>query len=758
MRREIEAKMAKGSRLARPAKFGASLRIDPSKPTIMVVSHEASRTGAPILALNIATNLSKKYNVVNVILGGGALRDEFAANSTAMYELDRLKLNDARIAAIMRSICADHKFAYALVNSAESRSILPSLKAAGVPVLALLHEFASYTRPTTAFATIFENSDQVVFSTRITLENALEQCGVARGAKIHVLPQGKCVVPGGASEEADRAREKKWLDAVLRPGGGDREFVVLGAGTVEPRKAVDLFIECATRVIGAAGGGRFRFVWIGHGYNPEKDTAVSSYLADQIKRAGIQGQMQIVRPTSEIEYAYRIADILLLSSRLDPLPNVAIDALIAGRPVICFERTTGVADFLLESGLGDDCVARYLDTSDMANKVLALAADAGLLASVAARGREAALRRFDFPSYVAQLDSIASSIAPAARQVEDDAAYIEASGRFRADFFCPADAECGDEATAIRRYLEANRSGRGMRKPEPGFDPGIYAERHEQGAAADPYVRFLREGAPHGPWSFDVIDERSASRPEEISMKRVALHLHVHGPDALADVLARLQLNQARPDLFVSASAGLAEEVGKALEGCPCPVKSVEITPDHAGAIGALLKAFGKELAAQYDIIGHLQAPAGSMPQSKGSDHGNSSFLLEGLVGGASGGAMMDRILTAMAADSSLGIVYPDDPNVLGWAQSRAKADGVARRMGIARLPDQINFPSGGVFWVRKGLIQRFLALDLDWSDFPAAPGSADSALAGALIRLFGVAPGFNGWQSAVTNVRGVTR
>ena len=98
------------------------------------VSHEASRTGAPILALNIAQQLAKKYNVITVVLGGGELRAEFLATSIGMCELDRSKMNDARIAAIIQEICRRHEIAYALVNSVESRSVLPGLKAAGVPV------------------------------------------------------------------------------------------------------------------------------------------------------------------------------------------------------------------------------------------------------------------------------------------------------------------------------------------------------------------------------------------------------------------------------------------------------------------------------------------------------------------------------------------------------------------------------------------------------------------------------------------------
>ena len=40
---------------------------NPNKPTAVVASHEASTTGAPILALNLAQQLSATHNVVVVL-------------------------------------------------------------------------------------------------------------------------------------------------------------------------------------------------------------------------------------------------------------------------------------------------------------------------------------------------------------------------------------------------------------------------------------------------------------------------------------------------------------------------------------------------------------------------------------------------------------------------------------------------------------------------------------------------------------------
>ncbi|MFP3733054.1 hypothetical protein SB690_20050, partial [Bacillus sp. SIMBA_006] len=43
-------------------------KLDPTRPTVLVVVHEASRTGAPILGWNIARVLKQHANVVAVVL------------------------------------------------------------------------------------------------------------------------------------------------------------------------------------------------------------------------------------------------------------------------------------------------------------------------------------------------------------------------------------------------------------------------------------------------------------------------------------------------------------------------------------------------------------------------------------------------------------------------------------------------------------------------------------------------------------------
>ncbi len=727
--------------------------------TVLVASHEAKRAGAPILALNLIKELSKRHNVVTVVLGPGELAREFAAESVEILWLDRTSIDPKKIKKDVADLCKKYDVTTGFVNSVESRSVIPGLKSAGVVSVALLHEFAAYTRPMSAFREVFSNADQVVFSTNITLDNALEQAGWGseRPVHVHVIPQGKCETRpvNGPLDNTEIA----WLDHILRPSGHqDDTFVVIGAGKVETRKGIDLFIEVANRVISGPGGGRFRFIWLGHGYDPVKDIEISAYLADQIERSGIQGQMKIVPSSTEIEHAYRLADLMLLSSRLDPLPNVAIDMFVAGKPVLCFARTTGIAALLEDAGLQDACVANFIDTTQMAEKIRRLAEDPALLSEVIDKSKQLARTTFDFASYANRLEKLAISGGKKNGQIKQDAKRVLASGAFRSDFHRLPGKRKSPEKEEINNYLTRNKSSTHMRKPAPGFNQLIYAEENGWGQRKDPFVAFIDDGQPSGRWKADVIDERSPIDDDMLDKQRVALHIHAFFPDELENILLRFGENRTRPTLFVSAPKGQLSEVGDILKSYDGPLSALRSVPNRGRDIGPFLVEFGHEMTKDFDIVGHLHTKKSQEIQDRKTIDNWVEFLMQNSLGGADGGAMLDRIITAMAKSPDLGIVYPDDPNLLGWSKNREMACQIAARMGIENLPHNVNYPMGTMFWARSTLIDRFLALKLDWSDFPAEPVEYDGTALHAFERLFGVAPTCFGFSTAVTNVRGLTR
>ena len=689
-----EATPTSGERWLQPSGRPASV-FDDRKPTILVVSHEASRTGAPILGLNLVQQLSARYNVVSLILGGGELTDYFRESSNAVYSVDVLRMADPELDRNIRTITNRHPLMFAIVNSVESRRVLKALGNEGVPTVTLIHEFSAYTRPRSAIPDVIVQSTMTVFSTKITLENSVSDFRLNPGSSIYVEPQGKCIVPTSLAGASEASSEKIWLSRLLRPEGAHRKFLVLGAGSVQLRKGVDLFIDCATILANQPGGERFQFVWIGSGFDTELDGIYSVYLADQMERGQVESQVKILRPTSQIEVAYRAADLFLLPSRLDPLPNVAIDALTMGLPVLCFERTTGIADFLLESDLGEQCVAKYLDTHDLAEKVRAFADSDELRARVSARSRAAAEKRFDMKAYASRIEAIALRAAGNETRVKEEVNAILSSGKFRSDFFKDAAVKSLSEEKTIENYLRRVGLGTGVRKPMPGFHPAVYSwlRNSDNWRDADPFVHFLSKGCPEGPWLQRVIESDAKSRPAFNTAPRVAIHLHAFYPDQVADIVERLNLNACAPDLFVSVvTSDAAAETRQALVDYRGRLIDMQTTPNLGRDIGPFLTQFGRDLCASYDLVGHLHTKKSPQVEDRMFVKAWNTFLLENLLGGKRGGAMLDLILSSMAADPAIGIVFPDDPYIVSWTKNRTHAESLVDRMGCGDLPRSSTF------------------------------------------------------------------
>ena len=734
-----------------------SERFDADLRTVFLVSHEASRTGAPILSLNLAQVLSRKYNVVVLLLGGGSLTSAFEATGATVMTASSVRGSPFVAHYVVSQICDEFDFEFALVNSIESRPVLAVLAERFVPTISLVHEFASYTRPKEAFREALQWSSEVVFSANVTKENAFSTFPELGEASATVLPQGKCILPPSFTDVDAELREGQRLQSLIRPKDlAPETLIVLGAGFVQLRKGVDLFIDCASRVKRRAGDRKFRFVWIGSGYDPDADVSYSVYLQDQIRRAELVDEVVFLGETSAIESAYEVADLFLLSSRLDPLPNVAIDAMSQGVPVLCFDKTTGIADFLLDVGLGPRCVAGYLDAEDIASKILCFADARASIEEVGAQCRLRAAEYFNMTGYVERLESLASEVRSRVDQEAADCRTILEAGVLRPDF-----ADMPDNVPAremVRRYVRTWACGIGCRKPFPGFHPGIYLEQHGLAVAdSDPLADYLRAGKPQGPWNYTVITPGDA-RDELPAEMRVALHVHAYYVDMLPQILERLSSNRQKVDLFISvtsphayaaAQVHLAQQFDRAV--------SIRIVPNRGRDIGPFFTEFFDEMKDGYDIVGHIHTKKSVDVKDGNMGKRWFAFLADNLLGNAAC-PMLDVVIDGFDRDRSIGIVFPDDPYISGMEKNRKFAEPMSTKLGIDVIPEYFLYPMGTMFWARPTALQPIAALALQWEDYPAEPLPYDGSMLHALERLIALAVPANAWKIATTNIKGVTR
>lgn len=735
-------------------------RWDAVKKTVLVVSHEASRTGAPILSLNIARELQKRFNVVVLLLGGGPMTEAFLEVAPVVVGPVLVGGSVGIASHVITQLVQSHKFEFAIVNSIESRFVLRRLTEMSIPAISLIHEFAAYTRPVDAFSFAIRWSAETVFSARITYESAVAGNAELAGQPFHIMPQGRCTMLAHAVDRGADAIERRRLLRILRPGGdADKDtIVIVGVGYVQYRKGVDLFLECAARVVRSGGGERCRFVWIGKGYDPMGDVAYSAYLSEQLQRSGLQCQFTFMGETAVIEQVYESADILMLSSRLDPLPNVAIDAMAHGLPVVCFANTTGIVDALVESGLSEECVAPYLDTAAMAELVLNLARSKELRSRVGVRLQQTVREQFDMERYVAGLEKLASGARHRlANEIESTRAILD-SALIRPDFFLRLHDKYASSDDMVRYgYVRSWAAGISRRKPFPGFHPGIYAEQHGvEEPGLDPLASYVRAGLPEGPWRFEVISSEDV--PVKVpAVIRVALHLHVYYPNLLGGILQRLSMNVIRPDLFVSVpNEEVAAVVRRMMRKYAKQLVKVEVVPNAGRDLGPFLTAFGSTFVDHYDIVGHLHTKKSVDIADEDTGKVWSQFLMENLLGGKA--CMADIILGRMGSDPSIGLVFPDDPHIVGWGDNRPYAEQLGAKLGLDDFPEYLAFPVGSMFWARTEAIRPLFDLCLDWQDYPAEPLPYDGSMLHAIERMLPLVAAKQSARIVLTNVAGVTR
>ncbi len=731
-------------------------QLDPSRDTVIVVSHEASRTGAPILSLNLIMMLKRHYNVIAMVLGGGELTDEFKGSGAVFIDCAGLRFNPDHARVLIDKICSLNKIKFALINSVESRVVLQGLAANFVPTISLLHEFSAYTRPKTAFMETMFWSTRTVFSSSVIHQSAVRDFPNLANYPVHILPQGRCDVTFADVDEEKVALEEVRLRNIFKALKKGNKRIVLGAGLIQLRKGVDLFIDCAARILENGEMDGLHFVWVGKGYDPENDVQYSAYLHDQILRADLQDHITFIPETSAIQVVYDESSAVLITSRLDPLPNVAIDAMSLGLPVLCFDKTTGIADFLDGCGLREACVARYLHVPDMAQKLSALMADEATVSAIGETLKSASARQFAMQTYMDGLESIAKEAIAQTAQEKLDYTTIEQADVYRSDFIPRYHRTISDFDT-LRMHGRSWASNIKERRLFPGFHPAVFAEQSDDyKAGQNPLACYLRAGKPEGPWIHEVLTP-SSPVSAEVEGGRIALHVHVFYADLFGQILDCLSVNKVRPDLFLSAPN---EQVKAELEAMSPKysgnVVAIEVVPNKGRDIGPFLSAFNQRHLREYDIVGHLHT-------KKSKDQSNPEvgsvwydFLIENLLGRTN--PMADVITSRLLSDSRMGMVFADDPHIVCWGKNRPYAEALQERLGLNPLPENIVFPVGTMFWARTESLRSLDALELSWSDYPDEPLPYDGSMLHALERLFPLIVQSNGYDIALTNVKSITR
>ena len=693
------------------------------RPNLMILLHEASRTGAPLLGLALVQEFASSHNLF-VWAGRGGVLDEDLMDAACLVGHGFADPLDCEF--VLRDLLVEYAVDAVIANSVETSPAHAAILACDLPSVGLIHEFASYSRPMGKITDAVARLDRCVVPAELVRTSALQEidtiCG-SSATNLVVLPQGHLPESLWSSRFAVDDDDDGVRAQMQRKLSGHR--VVLGAGFVHIRKGLDLFVETA-RWAKELSTEPVHFLWIGDGWAPRTDFTYSLWIQDSLERWELQDDVTIIDAQNTIDWAFELADVFLLSSRLDPFPNVAVDAMAANVPVVCFDGTTGLADFIADTGAAG-AVVPYLDARAAAAAVVdQLGLDTGSV-----HNEQILEERLDFRRYAraieAEIELAKQDVASRRRQVEalQDAACFDRS------FYDMRWSRFPDDSGALKEYVARSMKGIYRTSPLPGFrDTDVTGAGPANGDV--PLLRKVLEHPAALPRTHDclIVDEEPALRASP--GLKVALHLHLFYADLAEVALAMLMDAGISADLYVSCSERSAQQLGVQFRRYRRGNVTIRAVPNIGRDIGPFVAEFGKELLeGGYDVIGHLH---GKRSKDIGTGDVWRTYLWDNLLGGP---GVWSAVEHEFAADRSLGLMFPEDRHVVGWARNKGFGEELRERLGVGReLPAVPVFPLGTMFWARPEAVRPLLESGLTWDDLPSEPLPYDGSMLHAIERL----------------------
>jgi glycosyltransferase involved in cell wall biosynthesis len=314
---------------------------------LLVVAHEATRTGSPRVLLELLRRALADHDgeVAVRLLADGPLAEELRA------------LGNASPIGFRPDV--------ALLNSAPSAAVAVELDPA-VRVVAYVHEEgeALEVLPGAAVDGLVRRCDRVLCVSE-TARADLLALGVPAD-RLDVLPPSVRTTP--LEDAPDRA-------ALAGTVGADPALpLVVGCGEAGWRKGADLFVDTARRATTPA-----TWVWVGR-----RPRSFGRVLDHDVTAADLSGRVRWAGEVADARPFLAAADLVVMPSREDPQPLVPLEAAVVGTATAGFS-VGGLDRLALDGALA---VVPFPDTVALAALVDELLADPArrdALASAAAQ-------------------------------------------------------------------------------------------------------------------------------------------------------------------------------------------------------------------------------------------------------------------------------------------------------------------------------------------------------------------------------------
>lgn len=361
---------------------------------VLVVSHEASRTGGPRAAIEVVRSLeSLGVRRVVILRWPGPLRGQFeAAADQVLLEplrrarvLLRSRLRGGGPAVALEQLAAAwllirHRPRLVYLNTVKSACYIRPALRLGVPVVLHVHELeplASTGLGRYRLDRLWPRVQLVACSAAVA-DNLRRITGVAEVT----------VIPSTVDAELVAVR----AGAGPPPAGRAGALVVGACGTADHRKGADVWLEVAREVRERAGRD-VRFVWVGA---PGMED-----LNQRVRRLGLDDAVVFTGDLDNPYPALAAMDVFTHPARQDPFPLAVMEAMALGRPVVAF-AIEGVRDQVGDAGV----LVPDGDAGAMARAVLDLLGDEDRRAHLGCRARTRATGLYGIAAFRTSINDL----------------------------------------------------------------------------------------------------------------------------------------------------------------------------------------------------------------------------------------------------------------------------------------------------------------------------------------------------------------
>jgi glycosyltransferase involved in cell wall biosynthesis len=326
---------------------------------ILFVTHDVSLSGAPKSLLIIWENLKQKgYKIDTLTLkGGGGLEERFKVLSSNYFDLNNYstdidyslkkrvlkKINGTKFSSPRIDFYENLKqnnYDFIYSNTVVTLPVAIEINILlGCKLILHVHELDTVLEE---FCPNLKEFDNLIFK-YIVPSDLNKQCLIEK----FKIPSQKIEMIREASELKESAKTD--VSSSLK---------LLMCGGAYWRKGDDLFIQLASILLKKVNN--IEFYWVGNS-SIERQRVNNSDLI----KLGIQNKVSFISETNDPDFWMKQADIFILTSREDPFPLAAIEAGMAGLPIFCFDKATGISEVI-----DPELVIPYLDLEEFSNRII----------------------------------------------------------------------------------------------------------------------------------------------------------------------------------------------------------------------------------------------------------------------------------------------------------------------------------------------------------------------------------------------------